>query len=128
MAKKNVRITIPTNPTELLNLAKSIYTKHTDDGADSPLNQLEDDNWADNGPKIADALDLDAQTKQLEKALENLYAQRNLLLDPVKKTVLASRDLLSGKFSKNPKKLGDWGFVVDDSPKASKAAKAAKAA
>jgi len=50
--------------------------------------------------------------------MENLFKQRDLLVASIDATVKASRDLLLGKFSKNPKKLGDWTFVVDDSPKA----------
>src|SRR5436305_15051050 len=126
MAKENVRVQIPTNPTELLKLTNLIYQKHTNDGAASPLKELEDDNWTDKVSKIADALELDAAVKKMEKDLENLYAQRNALIEPVKKTVLASRNLLLGKYSKSPKKLGDWHFVVDDSAKAAK--KVSKAA
>lgn len=117
MAKSTVRVIIPKNPGLFLTLASDVYTKHTDDGASSPLAGLEDNNWTDNGPKIAQAKGLQTQIGTLEKALENLYGQRDLLIAPVLATVKSSRDLLLSKFSKNPKKLGDWGFTVDDSPK-----------
>lgn len=122
MAKVNVRVLIPRNPTELLKLAEKIYTKHTTDGATSALNALGDKNWTDNGGKIASALSINDQAKQMEKDLEELYRQRDLLVAPILSTVKASRTLLLGKYSENYKKLGDWGFVVDDTPKAKKQA------
>ena len=33
----------------------------------------------------------------------------------------ASKAMLKGMFSKSPKRLGDWGYEVDDRPKAKKA-------
>jgi len=35
-------------------------------------------------------------------------------------SVKASRDTLVGVYNSNPKKLGDWGFVVNDTPQAKK--------
>ena len=32
----------------------------------------------------------------------------------VEKAIRASRNILSGAFSKNPKQMGAWGFVVND--------------
>src|SRR5690349_5642326 len=122
---KATRVFIPRNPSELLSLAESIYSKHQADGANSPLNALEDDNWTENGARIAQAKALDAQAKQMQKDLENLFKQRDLLLAPIDATVKASRDLLLSKFSRNPKKLGDWSFDVTDSPKAKKIEKKA---
>jgi len=42
----------------LIKLAKGVYAKHQADAAESPLNGLEDDNWTDNGPKVAQAEEL----------------------------------------------------------------------
>jgi hypothetical protein len=120
MSKSTVRVEVPRNPEKVMELATKITTKHAADGATSPLNALSDDNWTDNGPRLTQAKDLNTQAKQLEKDVENLYKQRDLLLKPVIDTVKASRDLLLGANKKNPKKLGDWGFVVNDSPKAKK--------
>src|SRR5437762_13324468 len=118
MGKPTARVLIPRNPSDLLSLAESIYTEHQADGANSPLNALEDNNWTDNGAKIAQAKALDAQAKQMQKDLENLFKQRDLLLAGIDATVRSSRDLLLSKYSNNPKKLGDWSFIVSDSPKA----------
>ena len=120
MKKPSFRVKIPTNPSELLSLAAGVYAKHVADGATSPLKELEDNNWTDNGPGIANAITLDNNAKQMEKDLEELYRQRDILIAPIALTVKASRDLLIGKYPTNYKKLGDWTFIVDDSPKAKK--------
>ena len=101
-----------------LTLAAGICQKHTNDGASSSVNGLQDNNWTDNGAKIQQAQDPQTQIEQLEKTLESLYGQRDLLIAPILETVKSSRDLLLGIYAKNPKKLGDWSFAVDDSPKA----------
>jgi len=126
MAKNNVRIKMPRNADDLLKLANLVYAKHTADGDKSPLNLLDDYNWTNNGDKITQAQTLQNQAKQMEKDLEGLYKQRDLLLDPVDLTVKASRDLLLGVYKANYKKLGDWGFEVDDSPKPVKKQKTVK--
>ena len=110
------RIVIPRSPEQILALAKKVYAKHIADGASSQLNPLVDYNWVDNGPKVAQADDLNAQAKELEKKVEKLYQDRNALLKSVEKTVRASAKLLSGIHANSPKNLGDWGFEVNDTP------------
>ena len=114
------RVVIPENPEKALRLAEKVMAKHTADGAASPLNTLNDHTWAANGPKVAQALALEAQAKQLEKDVENLYKQRNALIAPVKETLRSSRDLLLAAYKTNPKKLGEWGFEVNDTPQPKK--------
>ncbi len=120
MANPNMRVKIPRNPQRRIALAASIYKKHLADGVKSPLQTLSDYNWTDNGPKITEAEDLELQAKQLEKDVEELYRQRDLLLEPITLTIRSSRDNLLGIYQANYKKLGDWGFVVDDTPRAKK--------
>ena len=120
MPNPNVRVKIPTNPSELLKLAALIYAKHIADGAASRLKALDDYTWELHGDKVEQAQVLDAEATQMEKDLEEKYKQRDLLLAPVDATVKSSRDLLLGAYKKNYKKLGDWGFEVDDTPKAKK--------
>lgn len=110
------RVVISKSPEKLLALAKLVYQKHTNDGATSPLNALQDHNWTDNGPKVAEAEDLQAQAKELEKKVEKLYQDRDALLAQVEKTVRASATLLNGIYKSSPKNLGEWGFEVNDTP------------
>jgi hypothetical protein len=52
--------------------------------------------------------------------MEKAYKNRDLLMEPVKGTLLSSRDLLTGIMRSNMKRLGDWGFTVNDTPKPKK--------
>ena len=123
MAKSKVRVEIPKNVDEKLKLAGKINDKHVLDGVNSPLKGLEDETWENSAPNIALAQAKHDAAKALEKEVEKLYEARDKFLVPIDATIKASRDLLLGKFSKSPKKLGDWGFVVDDTPKAKKGGK-----
>ncbi len=51
---------------------------------------------------------------------ENATEQRDLLWDPVNVNLHKIGDYLKNLFVTNPKKLGDWGFTVDHSPRAPK--------
>lgn len=114
------RVVIPSNPEKAIALAKLVNQKHTDDGADSPLNVLKDHNWIDNGPKIAEADTLNEEAKKLEKQVEKIYKERDALLKPIKDTLRASSKTLLGIYASSPKKLGDWGFEVNDTPQKKK--------
>jgi hypothetical protein len=114
------RIVIPTNAAELLNLAKKIYEKHVADGADSPLNAMQDFNWAVDGPKVAPCQQNNADAEVAAKKAEQLYRQRDQDLPIIKAIVQNSASVLKGIYAKNPKVLGDYGFVVDDSKQTKK--------
>jgi len=120
MARKPLRIEIPTNVTELLNLAKEIYDKHLADGSKSVLKVMQDFDWDVEGPKVALALAKDKEAKDLEKHLEKIYEERNNLMANTPTGVKYTRDFLKGVYGKTPKTLGDYGYTVNDSPKAKK--------
>lgn len=118
-----VRVDIPrTNPTERLRLAAAILAKHTALAAASPLKDL---NWTTVGPTVATATGFDTTAKQLEKDLEKAYGDRDALLPAIDKEIARSRDLLLALYRDNPRKLGDFGFVVNDTPKLAKKPKTA---
>jgi len=114
------RVVIPKTPDKLLALSKLVYSKHQADGASSVLNALQDFNWTDNGPKVAQADALNLQAKELEKQVEKLYQDRDALLKPVEQTLRSSAKLLTGVYKNSPKTLGDWGFEVNDTPQKKK--------
>lgn len=117
MAKHNIRVKIPRNAEHLLQLANTVYAKHMADAEKSPLNLLNDYNWQDNSLRMIQAQALQQQIRQTEKELDNLYRKRDTLLAPVNLTLKCSRDLLLGMYKANYKKLTEWGFEVDDTPK-----------
>ena len=124
------RVSIPTNPDDLIVLAKSIGTKHAADGAGSPLTAL---NMADMGAKTTTADTQNQASATLYRDAETATQNRDIALGASKSTqgtvnfyVAAVRDMLLGLYKGNEQKLGDWGFTVDQSSQAS-AKPAAKA-
>jgi hypothetical protein len=120
MPNSNYRVTIPKNAEELLDLAGNVLKKHTELAAGSPLNAMVSHSWTDNGSKVATCQDLHKQAEELTRQAEEAYRQRDLLLGDVKESVLASRDVLLGVYRETPKKLGEFGFEVDDTIRAAK--------
>lgn len=114
------RIVIPKNPAELLDLAKTIYAKHLADGAASPLNAMQDFNWAVEGPKVDPCIANHIGAEQAAKLAEQLYRQRDVDLPAVRAIVQNSSQVLKSIYAKNPKILGDYGLVVDDTKQARK--------
>ncbi len=121
MAKQTKgRVAIPTNIEENLQLTAKVYEKHQKDGASSLLNNLDDMDWDKMGPNIALCLQKHLEAEELKRKMEEAYRTRDLYLPDLNELLRASKGLLKGVYSKNPKKLGDWGFTVDDSPKVKK--------
>lgn len=118
MPNPKVRVDIPANASDRLNLAGRIYARHTSDGASSLLNSLQSHKWETNGPEVTNALSLHQQAEEFQRQANLAYRKRDLLLDEITESVKSSRDLLLGVFHDNPKELSQWGFDVSDSAKA----------
>jgi len=116
----SIRIAIPTNVGELLHLASLIFAKHQADGANSPLHALTEDHWDEYGPKIQEALAKHREAEEYTRKAEQAYRDRDRLVGDLDGLVKRSRDLLKAIFKKMPKKLGEWGFEVNDTPKVAK--------
>jgi hypothetical protein len=114
------RIEISANAEEGLDLAQKVFDKHLADGSRSILLELDGMDWAVVGPTIAPCLADHKEAEALTKKAEELYLRRDAALVSITEIVRASKNILKGKFTKNPKALGDWGFTVDDTPKAKK--------
>lgn len=112
------RIPIPTNAGDLIDLSVAIQEQHTTLGKNSPLALLD---WEKAAPQIKDASDVQNQVDKLNKNLEKLIERRNNLIDPLGDFVRSSRDVLSGVYRSEMRKLGDFGFEVDGTPKPKKA-------
>lgn len=126
MKKQNSRITIPVNPTLLILLAVAIKKQHEKLGNKSPLAVLK---WDENGPVIDGAEEVDGKLQELDKEIEKLFGHRKVLLDDsLVEFVRSCRDVLIGTYRGELRKLIDFGFAVNDMPKAKKTAAAKKAA
>lgn len=123
MAKSNKtkgRVEIPRNLEEHLDLAQTVYDKHLADGDASLLKNLADYDWAIVGPKIDACLAKHKEAEDFKRKMDEAYKERDLIFPEIDEAVRASKAMLKGIFTKNPKKLGDWGFTVEDTPKAKK--------
>lgn len=118
MAKQvTARVVIPTNPKERLELAEKVYDKHLKDGVASILNHVEGLNWATTGPTIASALTLHQEAETLKGQMEKKYAERDKLLSAIDEDLALSTKNIKAVFAVNPKKMADYGYQVDDTPK-----------
>ena len=114
MAK--VRVSIPANVQEAIELAGMVRAKHQADGESSPLRALQDHNWTEVSAKLDACNQLHLKAKELRRQMELAYRERDALFNPISEVLRASRDVLMGVYRTQPKKLGDWGFKVSDSP------------
>lgn len=114
------RVVLSKNPKENLDLAVKIYNKHLELGAESPLNILEDIDWAATGIKILPTLNNHAQAEFHKAESEKNYAERDKTMPEIVTALKQSIALLKVSFGSNPKKLSDWGVSIDDSPQVKK--------
>ncbi len=122
MATTKGRVLISRNPEQLLRLAKKVYDKHVADGATSDLNNLDNSiyDWTKVVPTIATCTSLHDLAEDYKAKMEEAYRKRDALLNPIEEHVKGSSAFLKGKYAKQPKKLGSWGFEIDDTVKAPK--------
>ncbi len=123
MARTTGRITISSNVGKMLALAAKVYAKHAADGTNSQLNALVDYDWQLIGPTIETALTKHNEAETLKGQMEAAYRERDLLTPEIESALKASRNLLKALNAKNPKRITEWGFEVDDAVKAPKAPK-----
>lgn len=120
MAKKTVKVVMPTSPEELIDLAKLVFDKHTTDGGASVLNDLNMSDMenkrttADTYHKLSEKLHKDAVTATQERdiALGMSEGQDSDTPGTVGFYLRSVVKVLLGKFRGNEQKLGDWGFTV----------------
>ena len=114
------RVLISKLPKDGFVLAGKIYKKHLADGKASELNNLDGMSWDVVGPTIADGLAADEEAERLKGLMEAQYRIRDAAFKPVDDINRASSAYLKGKYARNPKKLAEWGYEVDDTPRAKK--------
>ena len=128
MPSNTFRIDVPGNPDDLIKLAKKIRDKHVALGDDSPIKGLK--NMDQFAGKLTTADTKNEASKQLYKDAEQATQDRDLTLgqtgqlreQTVRYWVTSARDVLQGLNKGNEQALGGWGFTVDTSPRAKKAA------
>ena len=111
------RVVISKNVEELLKLGKAVLKKHQALGKDSPLNMLP---WGKVGPSIDKALEQHKLAEKLRRDMEKAYESRDKKIPAIRNILLRSRDLLKGIYRGEMRKLGDFGFTVDSTPRRKK--------
>lgn len=114
------RVLIPRKIEEHLSLAEKVYQKHQIEGQGSILNSLEGLDWAQIGPKLAECAKKHEEAEEYRRKMEEAYRERDLVFPQIEEILRASKSILKAAYSKNPKKMGEWGFTVDDTPKVKK--------
>ena len=123
MARKNVKVVIPTNADDLIELGQDIIAKHNADGAASPLNGLDMTAFE---TRVSSASAKNALQKQLRRDAEMATEDRDGLLGKRKDQNVNTdgtvvnitarvRDILLGTLKGNEQQLGQWGFQVNQS-------------
>ena len=122
MNKHNARIAIPVNRSPLIEMAVAIKAQHDKLGKSSPLAVLD---WEKNGPLIDEASAANVKLNGLEKEVEKLSGRVNVLVESsIAGFVRSCRDVLTGAFRGELRQMVDFGFEVDDTPRAKKSAEA----
>ena len=134
MAKQTFSIDIPSNPDELIILAKAVLAKDTALGASSPFKNIK--NWATFVAlnTTADTSNNDSK-KYAQMSVEATQA-RDLILgatgqmkdNTTRWFVTSARDVLLGLNKGSEQQLGEYGYEVTYTAPATAAQKAAKAA
>lgn len=91
--------------------------------ASNPLNPyllLHEYSITDDMVDVTDAKGFHEQAKALAKEAEDATEDRNNDWNPVMEHVRSIGGFLMELYNNNPKELGNWGYVVDDSPRAPK--------
>ena len=115
MARNTVRIPLPVDPSEAIALLAAVRKKHADQGDASPLKGME---WEEIDPDLTAAKEQDALSDQSYLNAEKATRERNRHMPAVNDALRSARDVLLGLYRSNPKKAGDFGFTVNDSPRA----------
>ena len=116
-----MRVNIPKNPGQVIQLSQAIGVKHGTDGVDSPLKGLDMPDMA-NKTDTADQENQNAARLYREGELatqnrDNALGTENPVKGSVAYYVRAARDVLLGIYKGNEQKLGEWGFEVDYGPR-----------
>ena len=115
----SVRIEVPRNPKEKIELSRRIYDADHALGNASPLASID---WTSQDANIAKAIELHNKAEVLTRELEKIYKERDTLLVVIDDLVKQSRDVLKGVYRKEPFKLGEFGFNVNSTPQKPKKA------
>jgi hypothetical protein len=107
-----MRVKIPVyNPSELLDLAQRVQAKHLAEGDASPLKILD---WEEAARIIEEAVTEHEKAQRMRREMRQAFEKRDIKLIGVLNFLRGSRDILAGRYIREMRKLGAWGFDVLD--------------
>lgn len=110
-----VRIKIPRRYLELEALAKTILAKHVEDGENSVLKSLVVTEKIQES--TGNMIRCGTKASEAERLKEELIEERKLHEKELTKLIVQVRNLLKAHYPNDQKKLGAWGFDVDENTK-----------
>ena len=108
------RIDLPTDPTDIITLAKAVHDKHVALGAATPLGNIK---WDALAPKITQAETFDKEADRLRTQSEQARQKRDNFVPELTALVRNARKILTGTYADELRTLEDFGYNVDDTPK-----------
>lgn len=114
-----MKVIIPSHPDDKADLASDIVSKVKADGELSPLKFILNDELS---AKVEVIRAKTKQATEFRRQSEVLIEERNNMLKDVEQFIRSSRDILTGLYPNEPKKLTEYGFEVDQATSKSKTA------
>jgi hypothetical protein len=114
------KLSFPSEFIKRHDIVLAFLKKHADDGKDSLLNSFvvkNNINVATLTQHATDALDAHKTSEANALLAEGMTAKRDELWKPIWQTTKDITDFLAGLNNNNKKALGEWGVVVDNSPR-----------
>ena len=110
------RVGLAKSPEDILKQTSTVYAKHLADADKSVLSTMEDFDWGTSGPKIATAQQHHDDAVRYKGLMEEAYRERDLYIPELDELNRATASFLKSVNRKNPKRIVDWGYPVDDTP------------
>ena len=104
-------IRIPSNTVLFCDLLENLLNAHKSKEAESPLSGLD---WADTEAQLSALRAKHAEMEEARRTAERLREERDQIKRVLKELVRHARDILKGIHRGELRKLGEYGFTVDD--------------
>lgn len=112
------QIKIPRTPFGLASLVEKITLKNIADGEQSNLNAFV--NLKAINARVTQMKEFEQKANEANRLKEEMNEQKNKAMKDISKEVQRIRNLLKAQYSDDLKKLGAWGFEVDEVKKKEK--------
>jgi len=106
------QIKIPRTTKGLANLVEKIKAKSNSDGDQSILNAVIDLDGMD--ARVLQMLDYENKAEDANRLKEEMNEQKNKAIQEITKEVQRVRNILKAQYTDDQRKLGAWGFNVDN--------------